>query len=78
MHDPFFHLRAPVAFRGLKISQKGRCILLLLGCALLIAACADDSLENKAQHHRHQHGGGHGRGGSFGQSEAASPTPAPF
>ncbi len=72
MFDSIFYPRRR-CFAQLKISAKGKLVLLLLACALFAAACADDSLENKSEHRGHHHGG-HGRG----QQDSASASPSTF
>jgi hypothetical protein len=58
--------------------RKGKLVLLLLGCALFIGACADDSGTDNTKH-RHRHGSGHGREQTetIDRSNSSSPTPAP-
>lgn len=55
-----------------------RFVLLLLGCGLLIGACANDSADDTTQHRHHRHGNGHGRDQteSVDRSDNPSPTPA--
>ena len=53
-------------------------VLLLLGCGLLIGACASDSTDDNTPHRHHRHGNGHGRDQteSIDRSDNPSPTPA--
>jgi hypothetical protein len=55
---------------------------LLLGCALLNGACADDSTADNNSHRKHRHGSGHGREqmetvDRSDNSSNSSSTPAP-
>jgi len=78
MYDLFLRSRRyHQAGLGLKkLSSSARLFLLFLGVAFLIAACADDSLENMSGHQGHHRGGGHGRG-QYGDSRP-TPTPSSF
>jgi hypothetical protein len=57
---------------------KWKLVVLLLGAALLIGACANDSDNDTTQHRHHRHGNGHGRDQteSVDRSNNPSPTPA--
>jgi hypothetical protein len=57
---------------------KRKFVFLLLGCGLLIGACANDSGDDTTQHRHHRHGNGHGRDQTqtVDRSDNPSPTPA--
>jgi hypothetical protein len=58
--------------------DKWKFVLLLLGCGLLIGACASDSGDDTTRHRHHRHGNGHGRDQTetVDRSDNPSPTPA--
>ena len=56
---------------------KWKLILLLLGCALIVGACADDSTADNTQQRHHRHGSGHGRDQSETVDRSNNPSPTP-
>jgi hypothetical protein len=51
-------------------------ILLLFGCALFTASCANDSTDDHPQHRHHRHGNGSGRDQTETNDRSDNPSPS--